>query len=294
MLILVLGVGAIVSVIGLSSLVAVRLQHRTVQLRLDAGRAQLAADAGLHVIHARLSEDADWRTRHHHGQWNPVEDWGDGLTIHYKLLDDSEAGDVELDDDESDPARLVVRVASGGAVRLASVQIAAAPQLGPELIQNPDTEAGTSGYGSTSSSASLRTASDAPHGGSLNLVMPPTFLNIGNWRQHLDGKLKNNTTYRLAAWMRTGRNRVNVRFGLHQQTNSGSSDDRTVVEVDEDWSLVIHTLTTDFSSTPSSLYLFGGQRTGSTDLHFDDVSVREVLTPSLPVTAGSYRRELDD
>ncbi len=294
-LVLVLGVTAIVGVIGLSSLLAVRVQHRGVQLRLDAAQGQLAADTGLQLIHARLSTDADWRAGRPHDQWSAVEIWDPRITVHYKLLDEGPDNDADLADDESDPARLVVRAACGQAVRLASIQLAGEPLLGPELITNADLEQGTVGFGVDTFLATVNANGDRPHAGALNLVLSSSLLNTANWRQHLDGKLDHDTTYRLTAWMRTNDADATVRLGLLQQSGLLPTLNQTTATVSSEWTRVTHTLTTDFSGgTPSTLYLFGGRVSGSGALHVDDVSVRQLLSDSLPVTAGSYRREVDD
>ncbi|MEM7624242.1 MAG: hypothetical protein AAF333_01300 [Planctomycetota bacterium] len=116
--VVVMAVTSIVGVVGLSSLLAVRIEHRDVLVRADATQAQALVDSGLHVIHARLSDDADWRSRHADNAWSSTEAFGNGA-LDYKLIDE----DGVLADDPDDPARLIVRVAFGDAVRLASVLI---------------------------------------------------------------------------------------------------------------------------------------------------------------------------
>lgn len=116
-LVLVLGVTLIVGVIGLSSLWAVRLAHADVQLRSDAAQAQHYADSAIPLIHTRLSEDSNWRTRYTHDTWSSAEIIGQNSTLRFKLLDDQ---DADLANNMDDDARLLVRVMHGNAVRLVS------------------------------------------------------------------------------------------------------------------------------------------------------------------------------
>ena len=142
-LVMALAVSAIVGVIGLSSLLAVRLQHRDVQARAASAQAQLLSDSALRVVHARLVADGDWRNTYTHDVWSPAQPFDGGSQLSFKLVDQR---DTDLADDVDDPARLFVRLTSGGSVRLASVLLAGGVQLGPELVVNGDIEQGTAGF----------------------------------------------------------------------------------------------------------------------------------------------------
>ncbi|MBB6429260.1 hypothetical protein [Algisphaera agarilytica] len=119
-LVLVLAVSSIVGVIGLSALMAVRLQNTDIETRADAVQAQQFADSMLRVIHTRLTNNSSWRTTHTHDTWTSNEVIAQGGFMRYVIRDE---GDSDLADADTDPARLVVRVKYGDAVRLASLQI---------------------------------------------------------------------------------------------------------------------------------------------------------------------------
>ena len=293
-LVLVLAVGSIVGIIGLSSMLAIRVQHRAVQLREDAARAQLAADSALHVIHTRLSTDGGWRSGHVHGQWSAAEDWGRGLSVAYRLLDEGPDADADLADDEADPARLVVRVTRGQAVRLASVRVGGEPALGPELITNGDLEAGTSGYYVDLLSGQVRAYTDYPFVGSTYLQYQNRPSSSSGLHQNLDGKIESGKRYLIDAWVRCGASNEYLTVGLHYPAllNSGRTVGVTALVDRYQWTRVRGVIQPSYTSY-TSMRFFLSSSSSSQDLHLGQLSLREVLGGSLPVTAGSYRRELD-
>ena len=295
MLILVLAVGSIVGIIGLSSLLAVRVQHRAVQLRLDAARAQIAADTGLHLIHARLSQNTNWRRDHTHDAFSAAEDWGQGLTVSYKLQDASTEGDADLADDENDPARLVVRAACGDAVRLASVQLGGPPSLGPELVANGDLEAGTSNFYVDLLSGQIRAYTDDPYVGTTYLQYQNRASSISGLHQDLDGKIQSGKTYLIEAWVRCGSANEYATVGLHYPTllDSGRTVGVTALVDRYQWTQIRGLLQPTFSSY-SDMRFFFSSASSNQDLHLGQLSLREVYSPGVPVAAGTYRRELQD
>ncbi|MEM7624243.1 MAG: carbohydrate binding domain-containing protein [Planctomycetota bacterium] len=292
-LILVLGVSAIVGVIGLSSLLAVRLQHRDVDARADAAQAAILADSALAVVHAQLSADPDWRSAHTHDTWSSPTNLGNGA-MRYKLVDEGNDNDGDLADSDDDPARLVVRVAYGDAVRLASIQLGGGALLGPELTTNGDMEGGSSGYGISVIWGNVNGHSDSPHGGNIYLQLEGRSSQLVAIKQDLaNDALESGRTYRVSAWLRLEDSPVDVKMGflvsrgltieVVEQTQPGATE----------WANFTADLVPDFSFDPTTIYVYAVTATGSQDLHIDDLSVREVRSDALPVVHGSYRRELD-
>lgn len=291
-LVLVLGVTSIVGVIGLSSLLAVRLQHRDVQSRADAAQAQQLADGALQLIHTRLSEDLDWRTAHTHDTWTTDEIIGEGSTLRYKLQD---SDDTDLADDDNDAARLFIRVAHGEAVRLASIELAGAANLGPELVTNGDMEAGTTNYSISIIFGNVDADTSAPHGGSTSLLLENRSSQIVALKQDLTtGSIESGKTYRVSAWMKLEDSVVDVKLGLLNSLGLAIDAEEGQAPGSTDWAYHQFDLTPSFTITPSLTYVYGVTATGNQDMHFDDLSVREVLSADLPVVRGSYRRELDN
>lgn len=296
MLVLVLGVSAIVGVIGLSSLLAVRLQHRDAEVRADATQAAILADSGLKVVHAQLSAQSDWRTTHTHDTWNGPTNLGNGA-MSYKLVDEGDDNDGDLADDQDDPARLIVRVAFGDAVRLASIQLAGGDPLGPELVTNGDMESGSSPYVVTIGTATVSSHSDQPHGGTYYNKLTGRLSSISAWKQNLDGLItESGKTYRVSAWVRNEDSDVDTNVGLF--TRSGLDADYLQLGLPTNtatWTYFEIDATTDFVGTLAEVYVYGSTATTNQDMHFDDVSVREVLAGhGLPLVRGSYRRELNN
>lgn len=291
-LVLVLGVTSIVGVIGLSSLLAVRLQHRDVQSRADAAQAQQLADGALQLIHTRLSEDLDWRTAHTHDTWTTDEIIGEGSTLRYKLQD---SDDTDLADNEADPARLVVRVAHGDAVRLASIELGGGAMLGPELVTNGDMESGSNGYVISIIFGNVSTTGNNPYAGTASLSLTGRSSQLVAMKQDLTtGSIESGKTYRVAAWMKLEDSVVDVKLGLLNSLGFAIDAEEGQAPGSTDWAYHQFDLTPSFTITPSLTYVYGVTATGNQDMHFDDLSVREVLSADLPVVRGSYRRELDN
>lgn len=296
-LVLVLGVTSIVGVIGLSSLLAVRLQHRDVQTRADASQAQQLADTGLQLLHARLSANNNWRNEHTHDAWSADESLGDGSQLRYKLRDEGDENDADLADDENDAARLIVRVAHGNAVRLASCQLAGGETLGPELISNGDMEAGSANYATTSLLGNINGHSDSPHSGSTYLQLENRLTALDGWKQDLTpGAIESGKTYRVSVWVRLENADADVVLGIFNGLLLLSDTEDQQAAATTDWQHLQFDLTPNFSFNPTSTYVFGRTATGNQDIHLDDLSLREVPDTGdpIPVVRGSYRRELDN
>lgn len=291
-LVLVLGVTSIVGVIGLSSLLAVRLQHRDVQSRADAAQAQQLADGALQLLHSRFSDDLDWRTDHSHDTWTEDENLTATATFRYKLTD---VDDNDLNDDDQDDARLTVRVAHGQAVRLASVQLAGTAMLGPELVTNGDMELGNSGYDISIVFGNVTTTNSDPYAGATSLKLENRSSAIVAVKQDLaDGVIKSGKTYRVAAWVRLADSPVNVKLGLLNSRGLAIDIEEDQSPGSTDWTFHQFDLTPEFTLAPSVTYVYGVTATGSQDILFDNLSVREIISTDLPVVRGSYRRETDD
>ncbi len=291
-LVLVLGVTSIVGVIGLSSLLAVRLQHRDVQSRADAAQAQQLADGVLQLLHARLSDDEDWRTAHTHDTWTADESLGLGSTLRYKLQDED---DADLADDNSDHARLVVRVAHGNAVRLASIQLGGGGvMLGPELVTNGDMETGSNGYGISVVFGNVTTSGDNPYAGTASLHLTGRSSQLVAMKQDLaSGSIASGKTYRVAAWVKLKDSAVDVKLGLLNSRGLAIDAEEDRSPGSTDWTYHQFDLTPQFTITPTTTYVYGVTATGKQNMAFDNLSVREVLSADLPLIRGSYRRELD-
>ncbi|MEL7087902.1 MAG: carbohydrate binding domain-containing protein [Planctomycetota bacterium] len=290
-LVLVMGVSAIVGVIGLSSLLAVRMQHRDVDGRADATQAAILADGALRIVHARLSNDDDWRSAHTSGVWSAAETLGADAAMRYRLTDER---DGDLADREDDPARLTVRIAHGDAVRLASIQIAGGATLGPELVANGGGESGNAGYGVTVVTGNVNVHNDNPRSGRNYLKLENRLSQIDAWKQDLPpDALESGKTYRVTAWMRVANDAVNVKIGLLQSRGLQISSTETSQASSTSWKQITADLTPNFTFDPTAVYVYGATALGNQDLDFDDLSVREVLVGSLPVVRGTYRRELD-
>lgn len=287
-----MGVSAIVGVIGLSSLTAVRLQHRDVDARADATQAAILADSALRVVHARLSTEDAWRSTHTHDTWSTEESLGTDAVLRYKLADES---DSDLADNSDDPARLTVRVVYGDAVRLASIQVGGGDPLGRELTDNSDMENGTTGYESSSGfSGNVVADTTNPHGGWASLVIENRFTALAAWKQDFTiGTIESGKTYRVSAWMRLENSAENVKIGLLNSASFTTDYKEITAPGNTTWTLIEGDLTPEFTFTPTSSYFYGTTASSNQDIHFDDVSVREVLADGLPVVRGSYRRELD-
>lgn len=291
-LVLVLGVTSIVGVIGMSSLLAVRLQHRDVQSRADAVAAQQFADSLLQVVHTRLSEDSFWRTNHTHDVWSADEAIAVGGTFRYTLRDES---DGYLADDSNDPARLVVRVAFGDAVRLASVELGGGTTLGPELVVNGDIENGSSPFGVNIGSSFVTAETGAPYAGNAFLRHSGRATSIAAWDQDLTGKFESDKTYRLSAQVRLGSSSEQVTLGLYYPRGIIIRFNEITGTANENgWTLLEGDVTPSWTSEPTEMDVYGRSSFSNQDVHIDNLSVREVLGTALPIVRGSYRRELDE
>lgn len=291
-LVLVLGVTSIVGVIGLSSLLAVRLQHRDVQSRADATQAQAFADSALQLIHTRLGEDPDWRTNHTHDTWSDDELLSRDSTLRYKLRDED---DGDLADNETDPVRLVVRVAHGEAVRLASIQLTSGVTLGPELVTNGDMEAGTTGYQATGLFSNVVADTTNPHGGTTSLRLTNRLSTTSSWKQNLPANsIESGKTYRVSAWVRLEDAADDVVLGLANTLLLLTDLEEEQAPGSTAWTEFQFDLTPTFLDLANASTVYGRSANDSQDLHLDNLSVREVLSVDLPVVRGSYRRELDN
>ncbi|MEM9417886.1 MAG: carbohydrate binding domain-containing protein [Planctomycetota bacterium] len=291
-MVLVLAVTLIVGLIGLSGMYAVRLQHTDIQVREDAVQAQQFADSLLEVIHTRLGQDSFWRTNHTHDVWTSDEAIAVGGVFRYKLSDE---GDGDLADDENDSARLTVRVAYGDAVRLASIEIGGGATLGPEMVTNGDMEAGTSGYGISVIFGDLDARTDNPHSGTTSLELDSRTSQLVAMKQDFaDGAIKSGKTYRVSAWARLESSVVDVKLGLFNSRGLSIDYEEDRATGSLDWTYYQFDLTPSYSFEPTLTYVYGVTATGNQDMHFDELSVREVLSAAPPIVRGSYRRELDE
>ncbi len=288
---LVLAVSGLVMIIGMSAVAATRIQQRGQLDEAHAAEAQVLADAALQIALERLVNDPNWRDTYTHEQWTGWEALGDG-GFTFKLED---LNDTALDDDDEEPFRLTARATRGEAVRLVSIEVEALEVLGPELVTNGDMEAGSAGYGRTALAGNINGYSDSPHGGNIYLAFENRFTQLDAWKQDLpNGDIETDKTYRCTVWMRLPNTPEDVKIGLY--TSQGFS----IRYVDEatpagtTWTKVTADLTPDFSFTPDLTYVYGVTVSGNQTIHFDDLSVREVLNDSpFMVVRGSYRRQLD-
>jgi hypothetical protein len=295
-LVLVLGVTAFVGVIGLSSLLAVRLEHRDAQARADAAQAQQFADGALQLIHARLSADDGWRSRHTHDAWTADEALAPAATLRYRLTD---LTDADLADDAHDPARLTVRVAHGRAVRLASIEFAGGLSLGPELLTNPGLETGAASP--WAARVAGRVELDPVEGseaavGNVHLQLKNRDAPTDGPVQSIDGRVEDGQTYYLGAWVRMNDATETATLGL--ETDQGLlliREDTVTAPVGTDWTWVDGVVTHSFSGLLSTYHHWKVQtQTSSQDFSVDGMTLREVASTAVPVVRGSYRRELDD
>ncbi len=290
---LVLGVSSIVMVIGLSALAAVRVQHRGSTDQTHAAQAQALADAGLQLALERLAHNAAWRTDFTHDQWGNWEALGDGNGgLMIKLID---LDDTNLADNDQDPFRLVIRATRGDAVRLVSVEVQAQPPLGPELVTNGDTEAGPSPFAVNIGAATVSAFTDSPHAGTTYLQLQGRATSLSAWEQNLDGLIASGKTYRVSAWVRMATAPELVALGIYYPEGLFSPHYKEIrTNATTDWTHITSNLTPDYSTAPSEVTVYSRSTSSNQDLHFDDVSVREVLdTNPFQVVQGSYRRELD-
>ncbi|MEM6855521.1 MAG: carbohydrate binding domain-containing protein, partial [Planctomycetota bacterium] len=229
---------------------------------------------------------------HTHDAWTADETLAAGAALRYRLTD---LVDTDLADDENDHTRLTVRVAYGDAVRLASVELGGGVSLGPELVTNGDMEAGTTGYTISVIFGSVDARTDNPHGGTTSLELSGRSSQLVAWVQYLSaGTIESDKTYRVSAWMRLEDSAVDVKLGFLNSRGITIDVEEDQTAGSTEWAYYQFDLTPSFTIDPSVTYIYGVTATGSQDIHFDDLSVREVLSSELPVVRSSYRRELDN
>lgn len=117
---LVLGMGAMLTVIGLSIGVAGRIAARTTAAERDWADAGVLAQAGAELALATINSESKWRAMRPNNDWNPAVTIGNGR-VAWKLTDES---DNDLSNNRADPVLVTGEAGVGAAQRRFSVQAA--------------------------------------------------------------------------------------------------------------------------------------------------------------------------
>lgn len=262
---LVLATSSLVAIVGISGLLAARLERGATELEADAVVAASIASAGLVAARAQLglgpAAPADGTA------WGPEVALGEGA---YRLR-------VTALGDRPGVHRVRVRATAGEAVRVLLAEVAMGAELGPELLRNPDFQAGlhpTENHGAGDPRIEVLDAS------AERFVRVSQRSNAGvGIEQRLAFEPNANATHRLLCRLRQPDGPGVVTLGLVRPTVILPATSSFMVNAGEDFASVSADLDIPSGMINTRLRCFVRTEGNTDDLDIAGWSLREVLRP---------------
>jgi len=289
----VLGVAMLVTLIGLSGVLATRVGRRNAALTAAALQADTAAQSLMDVVLYRLTHDLYWRSNYQNDTWTAFENYGDGVTGSFKLVDEL---DGDLANDESQPARLYCRAAVGEAMRMYSIVFSEVPPQINNLLRNPGMESGAANWNGVD--CTLTVVKSTSHSGAASLRAMYRADHSAGPVQTVSGFLESGQSYEIEAWVKTDTGTADARLVLYcnglLSLSTYYTGGTTTVNAGS-WTRLSATLTPHWSGTLLDAYLKINTTSGTVSLYVDDVIMRKAGTgrdAELTPRPGTFRREV--